>query len=86
MYIDDMPQFSSKNFISFKEMYSNPCHGEYIKMPRPPLIFSQIDYLIQFVDTNSHGDLYCLQRQGIYKFSRTRVKTIFGNIIIHECP
>ena len=32
----------------------NPCHAELIKMPCPLLIFSQSDYLIQVVDTNSH--------------------------------
>ena len=61
-------------------------------MTRPLLIFSQSDYLIQFVDIKSHTwwqtvqiqiswllqkptdlDLHCLQRYGIYGFSRTRV-------------
>ena len=32
-----------------------PCHAEYIKMPRPLLIFCQSDYLIQVVDTNSYA-------------------------------
>ena len=31
-----------------------PCHAEKIKMPRPLLISSQSDYLIQVFDTNSH--------------------------------
>ena len=48
-------------------------------MPRPLLIFSQSDYLIQIIDTNSNTewqtvqiqkptdlDLHCLQRQGIF--------------------
>ena len=33
----------------------NPYHDEEIKMPRPLPIFSQLDYLIQVVDTNSHN-------------------------------
>ena len=64
-------------------------------MPRSLLIFSQSDYLLQFVDTNSNTesqtvqiqiswllhnptdlDLHCLQRQGISKFSRIRVKYV----------
>ena len=32
----------------------NPCPAEYIKMPHPFLIFSQSDYLMQIVATNSH--------------------------------
>ena len=35
-------------------IYIYPCHAEKIKMPCPLLIFSQSDYLIQVVDTNSH--------------------------------
>ena len=31
----------------------NTCHAEWIKMPRPLLIYSQLDSLIQFVDINS---------------------------------
>ena len=42
--------------------------GGIIKMPLPFLIFSQLDYLIQIVDINSHKptdlDLHCLQSQG----------------------
>ena len=71
----------------------NPCHAEYIKMPRPLLMVSHLDSLIQIVDINSHSewqtvqiqiswllkkptnlDLHYLQRQGIARFSRTRVK------------
>ena len=58
----------------------NPCHAVWIKMPHPLLIFSQSEYLILVVDTNSHTywqtvqiqiswstdlDLHSLQRQGI---------------------
>ena len=32
----------------------NPCPAEYIKMPRPLLIFSQSDYYIQIVAINLH--------------------------------
>ena len=32
----------------------NCCHAEYIKMPRPLLIFSHSDYLIQIVAINSN--------------------------------
>ena len=32
----------------------NPCPAEYIKMPHPFLIFSQLNYLIQVVDINSN--------------------------------
>ena len=35
-------------------IFLNPCHAEYIKMPHPLLIFSQSDYLVQTVNTNSH--------------------------------
>ena len=46
-------------FLHFSNMLSspsilNPCHAEYIKMPRPLLIASQSDYLIQVFDRNSH--------------------------------
>ena len=34
----------------------NPCHAELIKMPRPLLIVSQSDCLIQVVYINSHTD------------------------------
>ena len=63
-------------------------------MPRPLLIISQLDSLIQIVDINPYTewqtvqiqiswllqkptdlDLYCLQRQGLSGFSRTRVKS-----------
>ena len=53
-------------------------------MPRPLLIFSQSDYLIQVADTNSQTywqtdlDLQCLQRQGISGISRIRVKDDYG--------
>ena len=40
---------SQKQILSF-----NPCHAEYIKMPRPLLISSQSDYLIRVFDRNSH--------------------------------
>ena len=59
-------------------------------MPRPFVIFSQLNYLIQVVHikfkylmTNSADsdqleptdlELHCLQRLGIFGFSRTRVK------------
>ena len=66
----------------------NPSHAEYLKMPCPPLIFSQSDYLSSIVAINSQTkwqtvqiqiswlllDLHCLQRQGISGLSRTRVK------------
>ena len=32
----------------------SPCHAERIKMPRPLLISSQSNYLIQVFDRNSH--------------------------------
>ena len=66
----------------------NPCPAEKIK-PRPLLIFSQSGYLIQIICwykftfwmANSADlqkptdlDLHCLQRQGISRLSRTRVK------------
>ena len=34
--------------------FVNPYPAEFIKMPRPLLIFSQSDHLIQIVDINSH--------------------------------
>ena len=40
----------------------NPCHAEYIKMPHPFLIFSQSDYMILVVYTNSHTELQCRSR------------------------
>ena len=65
-------------------------------MPRPFLIVSQSDYLIQIVDIISHTkwqtvqiqiswllqkptdlDLHCLQRQGIFGFIRTKVRTLW---------
>ena len=58
----------------------NPCHAEQITMPCPLLAVNQSDYLIQVVDTNSHSNgqtvqiQISLQRQGISRFSRTRVK------------
>ena len=61
---------SEKSFENVGQ-YLNPCHAESIKMPRNLIIFSQSDYLIPVVDTNSHTstdpndlDLHCLQRQG----------------------
>ena len=97
----------------------NSCHAESIKMPRPLLIFSHSDYLIQTVDINSHTswqtvqiaddliqvvvinshttswqtvqiqiswllenptdlDLYCLQKQDISGFSRTRLTNLLA--------
>ena len=65
-------------------------------MPCPLQVFSQSDYLIQVVDTNSHtyhnsnsadldqlasSDLHCLQRQGTSRFSRTRVNIEYRIII-----
>ena len=43
-------------FASFQQNIKkiNPCHPEKIKMPCPLLIFSQSDYLIQVVQTNSN--------------------------------
>ena len=41
----------------------HPCHAEYIKTPHPLLIFSQSDYLIQVVDTNSHTERQTVQIQ-----------------------
>ena len=48
--------WSRKNKISLDRdvMILNPCHTEYIKMPRPFLIISQSDNLILSVDINSH--------------------------------
>ena len=55
-------------------------------MPFTILFVSQSDYIIQFVDTNSHTerqtvlkkpndlDLHCFQRKGISSFSWTRDK------------
>ena len=40
----------------------NPCHAEQIKMPHPLLIFSQSEYLIHVVDTNSHAEWQCRSR------------------------
>ena len=41
----------------------NPCHTDWIKMPRPLLIVSQSDYLIQIVHTNSHTKWQTVQIQ-----------------------
>ena len=41
----------------------NPCHAEYIRMPRPLLIFSQSDWLIQVVDINSNNEWQTVQIQ-----------------------
>ena len=37
-----------------KQVYY-PCHAEWIKLPRPFLIFNQSDYLIKIVDINSQN-------------------------------
>ena len=70
-------------------------------MPHSLLIVSQLDYLIQIVDINSHMEwqtvqiqiswllknLHCLQRQGISGFSRTRVNPIVVyNFACHLIP
>ena len=62
-----------------------------LKKPHPLPIFSQSDYFLQsccykftYLRTNSADpnqkltdlDLHCLQRQGIFGYSRTRVKII----------
>ena len=47
------------------------------KMPDPLLIFSQSDYLIQVVEKPTDLGLHCLQRQGISRLCRTRVKESF---------
>ena len=44
-------------------IFVNPCHAEYIKMPRPLLIFSQLIYLIRVVDTNSTTEWQIVQIQ-----------------------
>ena len=44
-------EVTSKFALKMKNI--NPCHAELTKMPRPLLIFSQSDYLIQVVHTNS---------------------------------
>ena len=102
IFCDFYPIFLFKIHVTskFKEKsHINPCHAEYIKMPCPLLVFSQSDYLIQLVHTNSNTwwqtvqiqiswllqkptdlDLYCLQRQGISGFSRTRFKILKGEI------
>ena len=41
----------------------NACHAESIKMPRPLPIFSRSDYLIQFIDINSHAEWQTVQIQ-----------------------
>ena len=40
--------------LVYRFLIINHCHAEYIKLSRPLLIFSQSDYLIQIVDTNSY--------------------------------
>ena len=40
----------------FAKYCFNPSHAEAIKMPRPIPIFSQLNYLIQVVDMNSHTE------------------------------
>ena len=50
------PTFLRDGFLNscFQNPSENSGHAEYIKMPHPLLIFSQSDYLIWVVDTNSH--------------------------------
>ena len=43
------------------KLYINPCHAEYI------LIFSQSDFLIKVVDTNSHNGKQCRSRSVGFK-------------------
>ena len=40
--------------VAVQQLEINPCHAEWIKMPRPLLISSQSDYLIRIFDRNSH--------------------------------
>ena len=54
MFSHSMTQTVIHIFHYFLAFCINPCHAEYIKMPHPLLIFSQSDYLIQIVYTNSH--------------------------------
>ena len=42
------------NISRIRHFNFNPYPAEKIKMPRPLLIFSQSDYLIQIVDINLH--------------------------------
>ena len=42
-----MPKETKTNLI-------NPCHAEWINIPRPLLIFSQSDYLIQVFDISPY--------------------------------
>ena len=57
-----MPDSCRKdNFFCQKSI--NPSHAEWFKMPCPPLIVSQSDYLIQVVDTNSHSAWQTVQIQ-----------------------
>ena len=48
MYLEEI----TKKKLNCLQIF-NPCHSEWIKMPRPLLVFSQSDYLTH-VDTNSH--------------------------------
>ena len=48
------------HFICLLTLF-NPCPAEQIKLPH--LIFSQSDYLIQIVDTNSHTQWQAVQIQ-----------------------
>ena len=41
----------------------NPCHAEWIKMPHPLLLVSQLDSLTQIVDINSHTEWQTVQIQ-----------------------
>ena len=57
IFCDFYPIFLFKIHVTskFKEKsHINPCHAEYIKMPCQLLVFSQSDYLIQLVHTNSN--------------------------------
>ena len=50
-------------FLNLEFWHINFCHAEWITMPRPLLIFSQSDYLIQVVDTNSNTEWQTVQIQ-----------------------
>ena len=55
--------FLDKNVHFLRNMEPLNCHAVYIKMPSPFLIFSQSDYLILVVDTNSHTHWQTVQIQ-----------------------
>ena len=66
MYVDIYLLHNSQNrccFYVVPDKNLNPCHAEWIKMPRPLLIFSLSDYLIQVVDSNSHFNWQTVQIQ-----------------------